>query len=421
MWPGRRAWRRRRRAWRRRRRPRGPGVAWQASGVTGTSAPSAPSAATLRRIERASGALATQSVARMDELLPWFRAMPADQRSWVMLVAQAGIASFVEWLRTPGDTPRLTGEVFGAAPRELARAVSLQQVVELVRVTVEVVETRVDSLAAPGDETSLREAVLRYSREVAFAAALIYAGVAETRGAWDARLEALVVDALLRGDSDDEGLPSRASALGWAAMSPVAVVVGTSPDGNPETVLDAVQRAARHARTDVLAGVHGGRLVVVLGGARDAVAATVPLLPEFAPGPVVVGPTAIDLGAAGRSARAALAGLRAVAGWPGAPRPVLAADLLPERALAGDEDARAELLDAVYRPLADAGPVLMDTVTAYADSGGTLEAAARLLFVHPNTVRYRLRRVAELCGRAPTDPRDLFTLQVALVLGRLAG
>jgi len=100
---------------------------------------------------------------------------------------------------------------------------------------------------------------------------------------------------------------------------------------------------------------------------------------------------------------------------------VLAADLLPERALAGDEDARAELLDAVYRPLADAGPVLMDTVTAYADSGGTLEAAARLLFVHPNTVRYRLRRVAELCGRAPTDPRDLFTLQVALVLGRLAG
>jgi hypothetical protein len=98
-----------------------------------------PLAATLRRIERSSGALATQSVARMDELLHWFRAMPADQRSWVMLVAQAGIASFVEWLRTPDEAPRLTGEVFGAAPRELARAVSLKQVVELVRVTVEVV------------------------------------------------------------------------------------------------------------------------------------------------------------------------------------------------------------------------------------------------------------------------------------------
>jgi hypothetical protein len=379
-----------------------------------------PLGATLPRLERASGALATQSVARMDELLPWFRSMPADQRSWVMLVAQAGIASFVEWLRTPGDSLRLTGDVFGAAPRELARSVSLKQVVELVRVTVEVMESRVNSLAAPGEEAQLREAVLRYSREVAFAAAQVYAGVAETRGAWDARLEALVVDALLRGDHQDS-LPSRASALGWAAMSPVTVVIGRSPEAHPEQVLDALQRAARHAGAEVLAGVHGDRLVVVLGGASDALAATAPLLPEFAPGPVVVGPTTPDLGSAGDSARAALAGIRAAAGWPAAPRPVLAADLLPERALAGDEEARRELLEAVYWPLADAGALLLDTVTAYAESGGILEGTARMLFVHPNTVRYRLRRVAEVCGRVPTEPRDLFTLQVALVLGRLAG
>jgi PucR C-terminal helix-turn-helix domain/GGDEF-like domain len=378
-----------------------------------------PLAATLRRLERSSGALATQSVARMDELLPWFRSMPADQRSWVMLVAQAGIASFVEWLREPVDTPRLTGDIFATAPRELARSVSLGQVVELVRVTVEVVESRVDSLAAPGEEAMLREAVLRYSREVAFAAAQVYAGVAESRGAWDARLEALVVDALLRGDHLDS-LPSRASALGWAATTAVTVVIGRAPEAHPEEVLDAVHRAGRHAGVDVLAGVHGDRLVVVVGGAQDALAATVPLLPEFAPGPVVVGPTMPDLGAAGESARAALAGAQAAAGWPGAPRPVLAADLLPERALTGDEDARRELLDSVYWPLADAGSLLVDTVTAYAESGGSLEGTARALFVHPNTVRYRLRRVAEVCGRTPTEPRDLFTLQVALVLGRLA-
>ena len=67
---------------------------------------------TLRKIEQAAGRVATQSVARMDDELPWFRALPADQRSWVMLVAQAGIASFVEWLRSPDDVLRLTGEVF---------------------------------------------------------------------------------------------------------------------------------------------------------------------------------------------------------------------------------------------------------------------------------------------------------------------
>jgi hypothetical protein len=377
-----------------------------------------PPAATLRRLERASGALATKSVSRMDETLPWFRAMPADQRSWVMLIAQAGIASFVEWLRSPVDAPRLTSEVFRAGPQELARSVSLQQAVEMVRVTVEVVESEVESFGAPGEEPQLREAVLRYSREIAFAAAQVYAGVAELRGAWDARLEALVVDVLLRGDVD-ETLLSRASALGWAAMTPVAVVIGSTPGGPPEQVLDAVQRAAKHAGVDVLAGVPGDRLVVVLGGAEDAVAGTRPLLPEFGPGPVVVGRTVADLGAAGASAREALAAIRAVPGWPAAPRPVLAADLLPERLLSGDPEARRTLVEDVYRPLAEAGSTLLDTVTAYGESGSTLEGAARALFVHPNTVRYRLRRVAEVCGRTPTDPRDLLTLQLALVLGRL--
>lgn len=352
-------------------------------------------------------------------MLPWFREMPAEQRSWVMLVAQAGIASFVEWLRNPIDLPSVTGEVFGAAPRELARSMSLQQAVDVVRVTVDTVESQVASLAAPGEEAALREAVLRYSREIAFGAAQVYAGVAETRGAWDARLEALVVDALLRGDTD-EALPGRASALGWGSMSPVTVVIGSPPPGDPQTVLDAVQRAARRARTDVLAGVHGDRLIVVLGGVEDALAGLRPLLPEFGPGPVVVGPTVHDLGSAGRSARAALAGLRAAPGWPSAPRPVLACDLLPERALCGDEEARTALVEEIYRPLREAGAALLETVTAYAETGGMLEGTARLLFVHPNTVRYRLRRVADVCGRTPTDPRDLLTLQIALALGHLA-
>jgi hypothetical protein len=124
-------------------------------------------AATLQRIERASGSLATQSIALMDEQLPWFRALPPDQRSQITLVAQAGIASFVSWLRHTGTEPSPIGEVFGTAPATLARSVSLQQTVELVRITIEVVESGVEHLAAPGEEIALREAVLVYSREVA--------------------------------------------------------------------------------------------------------------------------------------------------------------------------------------------------------------------------------------------------------------
>ena len=208
--------------------------------------------ATVRRLERSTGALASAAILRMDETLPWYRAMPPENRSWVGLVAQAGIAAFIRWFRSPADHPTITADVFGTAPRELARAVTLQQTVELVRVAILVVEERIDELASPGGEAELREAVLRYSREIAFAAAQVYAQAAEARGAWDARLEALVVDAVLRGEVD-ESLRSRAAALGWVSPEPVVVVAGSAPRGaDPETVVDAVHRTARAARLDVL-------------------------------------------------------------------------------------------------------------------------------------------------------------------------
>ena len=56
----------------------------------------------------------------------------------------------------------------------------------------------------------------------------------------------------------------------------------------------------------------------------------------------------------------------------------------------------------------------------YLEQGSSLEATARLLFVHPNTVRYRLRRATELTGLTPAYGRDGFALWVATVLGRLA-
>ena len=36
-------------------------------------------------------------------------------------------------------------------------------------------------------------------------------------------------------------------------------------------------------------------------------------------------------------------------------------------------------------------------------------------------MRYRLRQVADLTGHSPTDPREAFTLEIALVLGRQSG
>jgi len=372
-----------------------------------------------RQLERATGALATASIARMEERLPWYRAMPPDERSWVGLVIQAGIAAFVDWYRNPGDEgPTVTADVFGTAPRELTRAISLEQTVEMVRVAIDVVEQTVTDVVDDADVPGVREGVLRYSREVAFAAAEVYARAAEARGAWDARLEALVVDSLLRGETDEE-VRSRAAALGWTAQSGVTVTVGRTPSGDDEAVVDALRRTARQAGHDVLTGVQGDRLVVVLGGVDDPEKAAASVAGHFGPGPVVAGPLVPDLAAAATSARAAVAGLRAADAWPDAPRPVSADALLPERALAGDGHARGALVAHVYEPIAETGPVVVDTLAAYLESGGSVEAAARLLFVHPNTVRYRLRRVVELSGLTPANPRDAYTLRLALTLGRL--
>jgi hypothetical protein len=308
--------------------------------------------------------------------------------------------------------------VFAAAPRDLARAVSLQQVVALVKVTVEVVEEQVPHLAAPGEEQELRESVLRFSREVAFAAAHVYARAAETRGAWDARLQALLIDALVRGDA--AVVAGRSAALGWADITPVSVAIGNPPPGDVDTALEAVERAGRRAGVDLLAGVQSERLVVVLGGSDDPTKTVAPLLAEFGEGPVVVGHAVPTLADATVSTRAALAAWRAVPAWPSAPRPVAAAELLPERVVAGDPEARAELAE-VYAELDAAGGSLLDTVAVYFESGNSLEGAARLLFVHPNTVRYRLRRVADVCSLSPSDPRDAFSLRLALAIGRLEG
>ncbi|MEO3811810.1 helix-turn-helix domain-containing protein [Sphaerisporangium sp. B11E5] len=363
------------------------------------------------------GSLGTAAMARMDDRLAWYRQLSAEDRSWVGLVAQAGIAAFVDWFQSAdGSTPTPSVEIFGTAPRELKRSVSLQQTVDLVRIVVEVVEAEVQDLAAPGGEDELRQAILRYTRDVAFAAAHVYAREAEVRGAWDARLEALIVDALVRGEVGD-GLHSWAAALGWTS-SPVVVLAGHAPDVDPQTLIGGMRDKGRRLGQDLLAGVQGERLIVIVGGADSIKDAARHVVPRFGPGPIVIGPEVPDLHAAASSARAAMAGLRAAAGWPDAPRPVLAEDLLAERAIDGDEDARAQLVESVYLPLE--GTPLLDTLATYLEQGTSLEATARLLFVHPNTVRYRLKKITELTGYQPTEGRSAFTLQVGLILGRLS-
>ncbi|MDN5796140.1 MAG: helix-turn-helix domain-containing protein [Intrasporangium sp.] len=379
-----------------------------------------PTPATARAVDRSTSILTAAATAGMEQH-SWYRRLTAEERSWVGLVVGAGIAEFIAWFRAHGNLAPSADLIFGNAPRELTRSVSLRQTIDLIRTVVDVVEAHVDELAEPGDEAPLRESVLVFSREIAFEVAEIYADAAEARGAWDARLEALVVDAVLRGEAD-ASMQSRATALGWGSVAQVTFVVGAAPesDTGPAVAVDAIRRALRRGRVEALAIVQRRHLMVILGGTGRPGQIVADIADHFGDGPIVVGPTVPHLFAAGRSARAALSGLDAAPAWPAAPRIVESDALLPERALAGDQRARRILVDRIHKPLAQpAQAPLLETAAAYLDQGGSLEATARSLFVHPNTVRYRLGRISDLIDYDLATPREAWAVRIALALGTL--
>ena len=383
------------------------------------SARPTPSAATRERVARAAGELGASAVRQMEADHEWFRALAAEDRSWVGLVAQAGITSFLDWFGGDQSSPTLTADVFGTAPRELTRSISLAQTLDLIRTVIAVTERDIAGLAAPGEGDLAREAVLRYSREVAFSAAEVYAQEAEARGAWDARLESLVVDAVIRGEAD-ESMQSRAAALGWGSVTGVVVVVGSTPSRGTGPVLGELHRTARRTGAELLVAIHGPRVICIGGGVSDPLALASALDGHLGDGPLVIGPTVPHLFAAGRSARAAISGHTAAPAWPAAPRPVRADDLLAERALLGDLPARGALLARIIRPLEEAsGGTLLETAAAFLDGGLGVEATARALIVHPNTVRYRLAGIARVTGYDLGEPHDAQTVRTALAVHRL--
>jgi len=72
------------------------------------------------------------------------------------------------------------------------------------------------------------------------------------------------------------------------------------------------------------------------------------------------------------------------------------------------------LVDPRVRQLRDQEPMLADTLQAYIDGFGDIAAVAQRLHVHPNTVRYRVRRIEKLLSTSLDDPDDRLVLALGL-------
>lgn len=374
-----------------------------------------------RRVQRMTGELTTAATSRMEGSLPWFKALPANERASVSTIAQSGISTFVEWFISDQTPSQTVAEIFSSAPRDLARLITLQQTVELVRTTMAVVEEKVIQIAGDSESRQqyLRESLLRYSREIAFAAAEVYARAAESRGAWDARLQDLVLDSILAGENSD-ALISRATAAGWDANWPLFVMVGPVPSSQvaTEVHVEQIRRTAKAQHVDVMVGVQTDRLITVVGAPtieKDTLPLAKTFVGHFGPGTVVIGPIASNLVNAFLSAGAAISGYRALELAGKTPRLLTSDDLISQRVINGDTGAIAALIELMRQGLKKD---VLTTLATYLEIEPTIEGCARVQFIHVNTVRYRLKKVQDVTGLDPSDPKSALTLRIALMLDR---
>ncbi|MFJ6892610.1 PucR family transcriptional regulator [Streptomyces hokutonensis] len=226
-----------------------------------------------------------------------------------------------------------------------------------------------------------------------------------------------LVEALLEGRSMD------ADAV-WSAAEVLDV-----PHKGPFTVVAAeVPRIGRRALPDIAAvlnrrGIRSAwRLrpelqlgIVHLRTPRD-LDDLVDVLREQAERRVGVSPSYDDLSRTGDALRFAKVALRG--GDAGSAAVTVFDDSPVAVATAGAPDVMARVAAQVLGPVEalpdDERTLLLDTLEAWFDSGGSAEEAAKVLYVHPNTVRTRLRRIAERTGRSLTDPRGITELSLAL-------
>ncbi|QGV77340.1 PucR family transcriptional regulator [Streptomyces ficellus] len=236
------------------------------------------------------------------------------------------------------------------------------------------------------------------------------------------------VDDLLHGRSDVGRLAERAERFGLLLSHAHAVAVAQGPepydDGYAVTRSVESSLAARFGDRRILLTTKNGRLICIAPGDQSDVLAFFAKQAHAATdgGRVAIGRAHPGVGGVVHSYEEALNALD-LAERMNLEDPVLrAADLLVYPVLTRDRQAMADLVRTVLGPLKQArggAQPLIDTLTAYFDTGCVAAEAARQLSLSVRAMTYRLERIHRLTGADPGNPVDRYTLQTAVVGARL--
>ncbi|BCY07179.1 PucR family transcriptional regulator [Actinoplanes sp. L3-i22] len=285
--------------------------------------------------------------------------------------------------------PELLLGALRTAARLLLRAAS-QSLAESRPVTVDEIIDLSDATSAFVDElaSACTDGLARQLREQA--------------GEGDRRRRR-AADLLLRGGAPADVAREAVTAIGWPALDRIVPVLLP-----PDQARDA---RFRFAADGVVAERAGDAVLLLRSGPR----AERPVLAEALAGrAAVVGP-ALPWAEVPEAVRLAeRAGELIGTG----PDPVFVEDHFAALALRGEPGALAALSSRRLAPLAGLRPAqreqLLVTLASWLRHWGSRAAVAAELFVHPQTVSYRLHRLRDLLGPDLDDPTARFELQLVL-------
>ena len=235
------------------------------------------------------------------------------------------------------------------------------------------------------------------------------------------RRRSALVEALLTGHPGPVGSQWEAAALLGLPPDGQVVVVAADTRGLAEESLPDIER--RLAASGIVSGwrltpaqqlgvvsLRPDQLDIVLAVLREAVSARTGVSPPYR-----------SLGDTPRALHLAQAALTAIPVGVSEVRLFSPSPLAALMVCEPDEGRRLadKILGAVLGLPTEERAKLLDTFNAYLDNAGSAERAAGVVHCHPNTIRYRLRRLQEITGRSLSDPRDIAELASAAYALRL--
>nr|WP_285698313.1 helix-turn-helix domain-containing protein [Actinomadura sp. NBRC 104412] len=220
--------------------------------------------------------------------------------------------------------------------------------------------------------------------------------------------------ARLRALGADTGLPIVAVAVAMDAALPRAWIVGGALSGRARRVLLCERDGA------VIALVNGQDQAAAIREALRGLPARYPLVMEGRTVAAGVSEAEYDPGRLPAAVDAALRGLGFARTGAGPVTVVPEADLDSHGVLLDvlPEGVRRSYRERLLGPLevydAEHGTELLRTLDTFLETAGSWQRSADLLYVHVNTLRYRIQRIEEMTGRSMNSMRDRTDLYLAL-------